>query len=167
MLRNVSLFFLLTLTPQVFFGQSTANATASANIVNPIGTEKTSDFEIGNIIPDFVSGTLNIKPGGEHKIISIISPNKIQQKSGTASLKIMNSNYSFGVSLASVPLYVTHANNKEIIRLGDFKASASEDISLKNHYTLLSIGATLNIKPGNSAGLYTADKPLNIIVNFE
>jgi hypothetical protein len=167
MLKNIFLFFLLTIPSKVFFGQSIANAIASANIVNPVGTEKTADLDFGTFSAGSNAGSVILNASGEHKNTGGIKLNDTQQKSSTASLRIMNGNYSFGVLLEAVPLNLTQVNGKQIIRIGDFKASASQNNFLENHYSILSIAATLNIEPGNSAGLYTTDKPLHIIVNFE
>ena len=157
----------MTIISKVFFGQSVANAIASANIANPVGTEKTSDFAFSNILPGVNALSSILNASGENNKTGGIRLIDAQQKSSTASLRIMTGTYSFGVLLETVPLSLTKLNGKEIIRIGDFKTRASQNNFLANHYSILSIDAILNVQPGNSAGLYTTDKPLNVIVNFE
>ena len=167
MLKNIILIFLLMTTSKVIFGQSIANVVASANIVNAVSTEKISDFAFSNILPgsNAVAGIVTLT--GENKNTGGIKLNDSQQKSSTALLRIMSGNYSFGVLLEAVPLSLTHVNGKQIMRISDFNVSTAPNDFLENHSSTLSIGATLNIKRGSYAGLYTTDKPLHVIVNFE
>ncbi len=68
--------------------------------------------------------------------------------------------------MESGSVLLAKAQSNDTLLVNSFQTSISKRDSLENHSSIISMGATLNTKPNQPAGVYSS-KGFNVIVNFE
>lgn len=137
--------------------QSTAQTYASATIVNPIGTEKLSDFNYTSLQKREGSVVLALTEVKQN------TSSDAKQAGTTAAFRISGEAYSFAILLDTNAINIKkHAGGESI--LADSFVAAIHKIELE---TIVSVGATLYFGKTQSPGFYSEKSKLNVLVNFE
>ena len=143
--------------------QATANFTASATIIQPIGITTTSNMNFAN---------LDAKSGGA----VILTPENTRLSSGdvvladgtsasAASFTVTGeTGFTYAVTLPASEYVLTNGTESMIIK--DFTSSIDNSGSLAGGSQNISVGATLNVNPNQTPGNYTSPSGFNVTVNY-
>lgn len=160
LLLSVFAFFTST---TVGLAQATASFTASVTIVQPIGITTTSNMNFANV---------DAKSGGE----VILTPDNIRISNGGVELKEATGlsaasfevtgepGFAFSITLPENEYVLTNGNESMIIK--DFTSSLAEGGNLSNGAKLVRVGATLNVNPNQTPGIYSSPAAMNVTVNY-
>lgn len=166
-MKNIfSVFILLIGFAVSSFGQSSATATATATIVTPISITKNVDMNFGNISATN-AGTVVLVPSGTRTNTGGVT---LPATAGTVSAAEFNvtgsAGFTFGISLPQTDLVLTNATGNQTMTVNTFTSAPSSTGTLTGGATSLKVGATLNVKAGQAAGVYTNAAGFNVIVNY-
>lgn len=143
--------------------QATANFTASATIIQPIGITTTSNLNFAS---------LDAKTGGA----VILTPDNIRNSLGgveldeamglsAATFEITGEqDFAFSISLPENDFELTNGSEKMIIK--DFTSSLADNGHLSNGKKILRVGATLNVNPDQAPGNYNSLGDMAVTVNY-
>ncbi len=144
------------------FGQITATANASANIVTQLSISRIVDMNFGEIRGTMTAGTVVLTSAEKR-----IAKGGVQLIPGTAVAATFTiagqGTYTYSVTLP--PSALATANGVNNITVSDFKSLPIHTNNLSDALTL-NIGATLNVAGSQPAGNYTSTSPFNVIVNY-
>ncbi|MCF4101538.1 DUF4402 domain-containing protein [Gillisia sp. M10.2A] len=143
--------------------QATANFTASATIIQPIGITTTSNMSFAN---------LDAKSGGA----VILSPDNTRLTSGDVALAdgtpasaasftvTGETGFTYAVTLPSSEYVLTNGSENMIIK--DFTSNIDNSGSLAGGSQNIRVGATLKVNPNQTPGNYTSPAGFNVTVNY-
>jgi hypothetical protein len=157
----LSLIFLFFSTDGM--AQATATFTASVTIIQPIGITNTANMNFAN---------LDAKSGGA----VILDPDNTRSSQGGVKLADGNTvsaatfevtgqaGYTYSITLPNSDHVLTNGTDNIIIR--DFTSSLNDEGSLALGSQTLRVGASLDINPNQTPGIYTSPGGFNISVNY-
>jgi hypothetical protein len=164
MKRLALLFSLIFLSfPTDGMAQATATFTASVTIIQPIGITNTANMNFAN---------LDAKSGGA----VILGPDNTRKSQGGVELADGNTvsaatfevtgqaGYTYSITLPNSDHVLTNGTDNIIIR--DFTSSLINEGSLALGSQTLRVGASLDINPNQTPGIYTSPGGFNISVNY-
>ena len=142
---------------------ATASFTASVTIVQPIGITTTANMNFAN---------LDAKTGGA----VILTPESTRISTGGVALEGNSSvsaaafevtgeeGFAFSITLPKDEYVLTNGSESMIIK--DFTSSLAEGGSLSAGSKVVRVGATLNVNPNQTPGIYNSPAPMNVTVNY-
>lgn len=154
--------FLLVVTPTFSQASATANFTASATIIQPIGVTSTSNMQFANI---------DAKNGGA----VILTPESTRITHGdleladggnvsAATFEVTGqSGFAFGISLPKGTYRLSSGG--ESMQLQDFTTNYNGS-SLNANATTIKVGASLIVNPNQQPGDYKTNEELQVTVNY-
>ena len=168
-MKKVTKLFALTLIMASFavsaFGQSTAQATATATILTPIAISKTVDMNFGNLSASGTAGTVVLTPAGGRSAtggVTLMPAGTVTAASFTVT-GLIGTTYAITLPVSATieigvnTMTVDNFNSTPTVVAGGSLATGTE--------TLL-VGATLQVGVGQVAGVYTSVTPFDVTVNY-
>ncbi|WP_229793663.1 DUF4402 domain-containing protein [Salinimicrobium marinum] len=142
---------------------ATASFTASVTIIQPIGITTTSNMNFAN---------LDAKDGGA----VILTPENTRISTGGVSLEddatvsaaafevTGEEGFAFSITLPENDYILTNGSESMIIK--DFTSSLAEGGSISGGSRTVRVGATLDVHPNQTPGIYNSPAPMNVTVNY-
>ncbi|PQJ76271.1 DUF4402 domain-containing protein [Polaribacter glomeratus] len=142
---------------------ATESADASATIITPITITNTADLNFGDIIDG--TGTVTLSPAG-------VRTTDYQAFSGTqagtvtaASFGITGQgDYTYSITLPTSDVTLTETGSATMI-VNAFVSDPSGTGTLSSGAGIVSVGATLNVVSGQTAGVYTGTFDVTVAYN--
>ena len=145
-------------------GQATASATATAVILPYAGTERLNDLSFGSFTNNS-RGSITLGAAGVTKTTGSIRA--FDKGTGQlASFSIMGAEYAYDIMLPSKPVTISSNTKEGVMEVSNFTITPSAKNYEQGTNQTFSIGATLTVQPGTSAGSYLNSTPITVIVNF-
>lgn len=158
------LLLIILLASSVSAGaQATASFTASATIIQPIGITTTSNMNFANI---------DAKSGG----LVVLTPDNLRISSGSVELEDAapvsaatfevtgQQDFSYTVNLPTSEFILSNGNETMIIK--DFTSSITKNNRLQGGSGTVRVGATLEVNPNQTPGIYTSLGSMSVTVNY-
>ena len=142
---------------------ATASFTASVTIIQPIGITTTSNLNFAN---------LDAQSGG----VVILTPDNTRISTGgveladdsmvsAAAFEVTGEEgFAFSITLPENDYVLTNGSESMIIK--DFTSSLAEGGSISGGSRTVRVGATLNVNPNQTPGVYNSPAPMNVTVNY-
>jgi hypothetical protein len=154
----------LSITVNAQTASSTANATASATIVNPLEIMKNADLAFGNIAAGPSYGTVTIGTDGSRMGDGGVTLIQAGNYNSAAQFSIVGyPNATFAIML---PYSISITNGSSWMDVNNFVSD------LGNYYTLdwngqayMNVGATLDVNAGQEPGYYTGSFDVTVAYN--
>lgn len=167
--KIVTLVFLLFLGfSGSSFGQVTADASVSVNIVTPIAIVKAADMNFGNVaVSASVAGTVVLPPSGPRTTGGaggVTLPANIGTVSAASFTVSGQANYSYAITLPS-SVSITDGTHTMTVNTFTSSPATTGTLSAGGSQTL-TVGATLNVTAGQAAGTYTNATGVSVTVNY-
>jgi len=148
-------------------GQSFSGAAAStgAEIIEPVGTERSGDMLTGSFYSGRESATIQVSKNG----IQLNGKNSGMNpgQAGAPSFHIISSQQAYSITTSFDPFIHNRDQSGETIRIGSVNFfPVSEWKQGQNLPDVFSIGATLLVAPNQAPGRYHSDNPYTITVHF-
>jgi hypothetical protein len=165
----ISGIIFLNYSGQLVFAQRSASATASvtATIITPIGINKTTDMNFGNIIAGSSSGIVTLDPAGIRSVTTGIT---LPVSSGTitaATFQVRGQgNYTYTITLPTSAYEITRTSGSGTMEISNFTSSPSGTGMLISGAQTISVGATLTVGADQPVGVYTGETGFNVTVNY-
>jgi hypothetical protein len=153
----------LNITVNAQTASSTANATASANIVSPLTIWKNSDLAFGNIASGPSYGSVNVDYYGSRWANGGVT--LIEAGNYTSSAQFSITGYPYATFAISLPYSIGITNGSSWMTVDNFASDLGYGSSLDwygNAY--MYVGATLEVNPGQEPGLYTGS--FDVTINY-
>lgn len=145
------------------FSQMTAYANIYAEVVAPIGIEKTTDLTFSDINTSRNTGTVVI---GANNIVTATGAEVAQSGKGTlASFSVAGVNTTFDVTLPKETFAVSNGSSNTMI-VSDFTSTSSLNTSIAGSSRTIHVGATINIPENQASGNYIAQNPFLVTLNY-
>lgn len=148
------------------FGQTLDNATASATgtIVTPILVAKTVDLNFGNVAVNTTeAGTVVLTPAGTRTRTGGVTLPAVPGDVFAAKFTVTGtSGYAYTFTVPTTATIVSGAGPDMTVT--DFTSNATGVIT--GGSIEVSVGATLNVAAGQTAGEYTSTTPFTVTVNY-
>ena len=143
----------------------TAYANIYAEVVAPIGIEKTADLTFSEITSSKNSNTVVL--GTDNRLTTSSSVELAQNGKGTvASFSVTGGNQStFDVTLPKETFTISDGGSNNV-RISNFTSMSSLPNTLQSTSSVIKIGATLYIPENQSAGNYNAQNPFLVTLNY-
>lgn len=158
--------FMLVVISTGAFAQSTATATASANVIQPLEIVKTADLAFGNMASGAAAGTVTIDTDGARSFtggVTLIDAGSVQN---AASFDINGfANASFAIALPTSIVIETEGGADQMTVDGFVSNLGVESILDDAGQASLEVGATLNIEALQAAGLYSGTFDVTVAYN--
>lgn len=143
--------------------QATASFTASVTIIQPIGITTTSNMNFAGL--DAKSGgavtltpdNIRISKGG----VELADGNQV---SAAAFEVTGEQGFAFSISLPESEYILTNGSESMVIR--NFTSNLGNNGDLSNGSKVVSVGATLEVNPNQTPGVYTSPSPMHVTVNY-
>lgn len=142
---------------------ATASFTASVTIIQPIGITTTSNMNFAN---------LDAQSGG----VVILTPDNTRISTGgveladdstvsAAAFEVTGEEgFAFSITLPENDYILTNGSESMIIK--DFTSSLAEGGSISGGSRTVRVGATLDVNPNQTPGIYNSPAPMNVTVNY-
>ena len=151
----------------VSFGQATANAPASANIISPITLSKTTDMNFGNIAVNASVGTVLLTPASTRTPGGGVT---LPAAKGTVTAAVFTvggeTTNTFAITLPSTDFTITRASGTETMIVNAFTSTPSGTGALSGGTATINVGATLNVGASQVPGSYTNAGGFAVTVNY-
>ncbi len=146
------------------FAQMTAYANIYAQVVAPVGMEKTADMTFSEIISSKKSGSVVLSADNT---LTASGVELTQNSKGTiASFSVTGSNQTtFDVSLPKETFTISSGASTDLM-VSNFTSLPSTSNSLQNSAKVIKIGATLRIPENHAAGNYSAQNSFPVTLNY-
>jgi hypothetical protein len=144
---------------------ATARVTASATIVSPIGTSKTSEFSFGRFTTSNNPGNIVIHPNSSLETYGGVTMVAGKANGEAAVFKVINSVYDYMVTLPNECMMI-HSDGTQSMQLCQFDVVAFEEPGSGGYIEKLAIGATLNIQANQLPGEYQPATPFEVVINY-
>ncbi len=166
-LKNIfAAVILITFAAVNVNAQVTATAGSEATIITPIAITKTVDLNFGNIaVQPNNGGTVVLAPDGSRTSTAGVT---LPVSSGTVSAASFNvtgdGNRTFSITLPTSAITLTSGSNN--MTMDTFTSTPSGTGTLAGGSQTVTVGATLIVNSGQTAGLYTNEDGLFVTVNY-
>jgi hypothetical protein len=154
--------FLMGVTNDIF-AQATAYANIFAEVIAPVGIEKTNDLTY----LDRTSSSNNaavVLQANNPQITSAIDLTK-NGSATLASFSITGNDQTFDVTLPSESFTISDGNAKTMV-VGNFNSTYAEVNTLHGNIHTLKVGATLHLPLHQAAGNYGTTAPFQVTLNY-
>jgi hypothetical protein len=154
---------------QLAFAQRSASATASvtATIITPIGINKTTDMNFGNIIAGSSSGTVSLDPAGIRSVTTGITLPAAPGTVTAATFQVTGQgNSTYTITLPTSAYEITRTSGSGTMEISNFTSSPSGSGTLISGTQIISVGATLTVGADQPVGVYTGETGFNVTVNY-
>jgi hypothetical protein len=142
---------------------SSANATASANIVTPLSIWKNSDLAFGNIAAGQSWGSVTVDYYGSRYANGGVT--LINAGSYSSSAQFSISGYPYATFAISLPYSIMITNGSSWMQVDNFNSDLGWGSTLDWYGNAwMNIGATLEVNPGQEPGMYTGS--FDVTVNY-
>ncbi len=150
------------------YGQVSANATASANIVTPIAIVKDVDMNFGNVaVQSGTGGTVVLAPGGGRSESGGVTLPSTTGTVTAASFTVSGmANYTYGITLPSANVVISDGTNTMNVNSFTSTPTPTGTLDGTTGSQTLNVGATLNVAAGQPAGAYTLTDGITVTVNY-
>jgi len=145
------------------FSQATAYANIFAEVIAPVGIEKTNDLTY-----------LNRTSSGNTAAVTLQADNTLNTsaidltKNGSATLasfRITGNDQTFDVTLPTESFSISDGNANTMI-VGNFNSTFAEANTLNGNIHTLKVGATLQLPLHQAAGNYGTTAPFQVTLNY-
>ncbi|MEO8174664.1 MAG: DUF4402 domain-containing protein [Sediminibacterium sp.] len=169
-MKKVNKFLLAALLTTITIGsvnaQSTANATATANILTAISISKTLDMNFGNVsVQAATGGTVILSPLG---IRSTTGGVTLPATSGTVTAAAFvvtgEGSYVYTITLPVTPHTISDGANTMTVTA--FLSAPSGTGTLTAGTQTFTVGGTLNVAAAQVKGTYTSEAGFAVTVNY-
>ncbi|WP_300438182.1 DUF4402 domain-containing protein [Christiangramia sp.] len=158
----ISSLFLLIATKGIGQHSASASFTASVNIIEPISLKTTSNMNFASIDAG-MGGSVILNPDHTRSINGNVSlANATNVSAAEFEVKGQNG-YSYNINVPRGSFSMRNGSDRIIIK--DFTASSLSS-TLNTDSQIISVGATLEIDPGQKPGIYTSSSPIEIMVSY-
>ena len=143
--------------------QASASFTASVTIIEPIGITTTSNMNFANVDAK-TGGTVILAPDNTRTTSGGV---ELEEATGVsaASFEVTGEQgVSFSLSLPENEYILTNGSENIIIK--DFTSSLAASGNLQSGSQTVRVGATLDVNPNQTPGIYTSEGPMNVTVNY-
>ena len=146
--------------------QSTANATATANILTAISISKTLDMNFGNVsVQTATGGTVILTPAGIRSATGGVS---LPATSGTVTAATFvvtgEGAYAYTITLPTAAHTISNAANNMTVTA--FLSTPSGGGTLTAGTQTITVGATLNVSAAQVKGTYVSETGFTVTVNY-
>ncbi len=167
MVKRVKTILLLLVVGINYFGysqtQATASFTASATIIQPIGITTTANMNFANL--DAKSGgTVILTPESTRTSTGGVSLSDNTAISAAAFEVTGEDGFSFSITLPQNEYKLSNGSENMIIK--DFTSSLADGGYVSGGSRIIKVGATLNVNPNQTPGVYNSQNPMNVTVNY-
>jgi hypothetical protein len=147
--------------------QETANATATATIVTPIGITRVLHMNFGNVaVQSTTGGTVVLSPAsGRTKTGGVTLPATAGTVTAASFTVTGTGTYAYTVTLPSTDHTISDGTNNMIVNTFTSNPSGANGALTAGTQTLL-VGATLNVGAAQPAGVYVSVTPFDVTVNY-
>ncbi|WP_245693385.1 DUF4402 domain-containing protein [Salinimicrobium catena] len=133
-----------------------------ATIIEPIKITKSVDLDFGNVISAFNPGKVVLSPNGDRIAQGVQISSTFPGNVTAAEAVVNHGNNKYSITLPqSFTLYSQEDPNQTLF-IDEFKVNPETGETLD----ILKIGATLNLKAKQPAGLYTNSSGFNVTVSY-
>lgn len=143
--------------------QATANFTASATIIQPIGITTTTEMSFAYLDAQS-GGAVVLTPKGRRISTEGVV---LADEAGVsaASFEVTGEpGVAFSLSLPETEFVLTNGEENMIIK--DFTSSLAGTGTLSDGAYTVNVGATLNVNPNQTPGVYRSTGAMNVTVNY-
>ena len=145
--------------------QVSANASATATIVTPIGITKTVDMNFGNVAVSANPGTVILTPEGTTSATAGVTLPAVKGLIKAASFTVTGTDtYTYAITLPSGATTVSNGANS--MTVDTWTSTPTPTGVLTGGSQTLNVGATLNVAGSQAAGVYTSLTPFTVTVNY-
>ena len=151
------------------FAQATATAAASATIITPITIAKTVDMNFGNVaVSATLAGTAVLAPAGTRTTGGaggVTLPATVGTVTAVTFTVSGQASYTYAITLPSTAT-ITDAGSHTMTVNGFTSSPSATGLLSSGGSQTLTVGATLNVTAGQSAGTYTNASGVPVTVNY-
>ena len=164
-IKKTLLLTLVVLTQSLLYGQIYSSASTGAEIIVPVGTEKTGEMITGSFYPGKERSTVEFSSKG----ILVDGKNffTAAEKAVVPVFHVISSQQAYSITYSFDPYIKNQNKQEETIRIESINilpiADSKAGKSLPDQFT---IGARLAVAPYQHPGQYTAGNPYTITVHF-
>lgn len=168
-MKNLGKTLLMALVMVAFslnaFGQASANATATAEIVTPIAIANAANMNFGNIAVIATGGTVVLTPAGVRSVTGDVTLPATAGTVTAASFDVTGTaNFTYSITLPAAALTISNGTDNMTVDTWTSDPTPTGTLDGTGAQTL-SVGATLNVAGGESSGEYTGG-PFTVTVNY-
>lgn len=142
---------------------ATANFTASATIIQPIGIKTTSNMDFAGIDAQS-GGTVTLTPESNRSTTGGVALAGASMVSAATFEVTGQAGYTFSISLPRKKYLLSSGNENMVLR--DFTSSQTGEKSFDAGSRTIRVGATLDVDPHQKPGRYMSTAPITITVDY-
>ena len=153
---------------RINYGQSFTRsiASASAEIITPVGAEKNGEIVINNFRLENATSTIELKQN-MLLINGKMVTSDLNQKINIPSFYILNGKSSYSITINYDPVLVNNYNTKESILIEDLIVLPLDEKRISEKKSEgFSLGAKLKLGVTQAPGNYTSKTPYRIAIHF-
>jgi hypothetical protein len=168
-MKHFNKFFvagLLILASASVKAQATASATATATIVAPITITKTTDMNFGNVAVDNVlGGTVVLDPASARTPSAGVTLPATTGTVSAASFTVTGTaGFTYSITLP-IDIILFHSLGMDQMLADNLTSTPSGAGTLVGGTDVINVGATLNVAPAQTPGVYTSPN-FDVTVNY-
>lgn len=164
-IKNIRILLVILLgLPQISQAQANASASfsASVTIIEPIEIQTTSEMNFASIDAG-TGGSVILNPDNTRNTTGDVRLDNAANVSAAIFEVKGQKGYSYHINIPEGSFNMVNGLEKIVIK--DFNTS-SRNSSLNSGAQIISLGATLEIEPGQKPGLYITPTPIEITVSY-
>ena len=166
-IKKILLITFVLLTKSQLYGQlySAASASTGAEIIVPVGAEKSGDMITGSFYSSKERSTVELSSNG----IQINGKNQFayREKVGVPTIHVVSSQQAYSITFSFDPCINNRNNFQESIRIESINILPVNDVkSGQIVVDQFSIGTKLQVAPYQAPGQYTSGNPYTVTVHF-
>lgn len=165
--KKIFLAILVLLTEQQLYGQfySTSSASTGAEIIVPVGTEKTGEMITGSFYPGKEKSTIAFSSYGIQ--VSGKSQGGYMNNAEIPILHIISSQHAYSITSSFDPIIQNRYKEDANIRIESINIFPVNELTDgKKIPDKFAIGATLQVGPQQAPGQYASNNPYRVTVHF-
>ncbi|HVO51434.1 MAG TPA: DUF4402 domain-containing protein [Thermoanaerobaculia bacterium] len=164
LLISAAALAVLALTNSANAQAASANGTATAKVLTPIGISAGANLNFGTIASGAALGTVVITPAGARSVTGGVGAVTDGANAPTAGVFTVTgaAGYGFAITLPVSATITSGANNMTV---NTFASTPSGTGTLTAGTATVNVGATLNVAANQAAGAYTGTYPVTVNYN--
>ena len=165
--KSIAITAVVIVSANSSFAQALATASASATIITPISIVKTIDMNFGNVaVSATTAGTAVLSPAGTRAAGGGVTLPATNGTVAAATFVVSGqASYTYAITLPSSCTIVDGSSNNMTVNAFTSSPSSTGTLSSGGTQTL-TVGATLNVGFGQTAGFYTNATGVPVTVNY-
>ena len=166
-IKKILLITLVLLTKSELYGQlySAAAASTGAEIIVPVGAEKSGDMITGNFYSSKERSTVELSSTGIQ--VNGKSQFAYMEKVGVPTIHVVSSQQAYSITFSFDPCINNRNNFQESISIESINILPVNDVkSGQIVVDQFSIGTKLQVAPCQAPGQYTSGNPYTVTVHF-